>query len=75
MHYRPMNPRDELIKEINAFLKATGMSPSTFGYEAIGDRALIFTLNRGRDLKGGTIAKLRKYMAEERAKPRPKKAA
>lgn len=75
MHYCHMNPRDDLLKEIKAFLKETGMSPSSFGYEAIGDRALMFTLDRGRDLKGSTIAKIRQYMIDERAKPRPKKAA
>lgn len=72
---RPMNPRDELVKEIKAFLRETGMAPSTFGYKAVGDRALIITLDQGRDLKSNTIVRIRQFMAAERGKPRPKKAA
>ncbi len=72
---RAMNPREELIREIKAFLKETGMAPSTFGHEAIGDRALMISLAAGRDLKSATIVRIRQYMIRSRASPRPKKAA
>ena len=75
MHYWRMNPRDELVKEIKAFLKETGMAPSTFGEQAISDRALMIRLAAGRDLKAATIVRIRQYMERVRANPRPKKAA
>lgn len=75
MHYWGMSLRDDLIKEIKAFLKEADMSPSTFGEEAIGDRALMITLAKGRDLKIATVERIRKFIAAERAKPRSKKAA
>ena len=75
MHYCHMNPRDELVKEIKAFLKEMGMAPSTFGEQAINDRGLMIRLAAGRDLKALTIVRIRQYMDRVRAAPRPKKAA
>jgi len=72
-----MNTREKLLAEIDAFLADTGMSPTTFGAEATGDRALMITLRKGRDPKSATVDKIRAYIARHskaRRKPRPKAA-
>lgn len=63
-----MTTRTQILKEIETFLKETGIAPTTFGLEATGDRALMITLRKGRDLKTATVDKIRAYMAKERAK-------
>lgn len=73
-----MDMRSELMQEINAFLKRTGMSPTSFGTESIGDRTLMISLRRGRDLKLRTVEKIRAFMqayVPEEGKARQKKAA
>lgn len=63
-----MSTRDQILKEIQEFLFETGMSPSRFGEEAIGDRTLVGTLiKKKRDLKSVTIDKIRQHIAKERA--------
>ena len=61
-----MGTRAELIKEIEAFLEETGMPPTSFGINAVGDRALMISLKAGRDPKLATADKIRNYMAAER---------
>lgn len=73
-----MSTRDDILAEIEKFLKETGMSATKFGEDAIKDRALMLRLRtRGRDLKLATVDKIRAFMANERkkrARPPPKKA-
>ncbi len=57
-----MNLRTELIKEIEAFLKKTGMTPTRFSERSTGDRTLMISLDRGRDLKLSTVEKIRAFM-------------
>ena len=37
-----------LIRKIEVFLRRTGMHPTTFGREAVGDPRFVFDLRRGR---------------------------
>jgi hypothetical protein len=73
-----MSTREEILAEIEQFLKETGMSATKFGDRAISDRALMFRLRGGRDLKLATVDKIRAFMAKERkkrVKPTPPKKA
>lgn len=67
-----MSTRQKLLEEIEAFLKETGMAPTVFGEEAVGDRALIISLRKGRDLKLATMDRIRAFMAAKRAKRKPR---
>lgn len=62
--------KKEFLKEIQAFLKAQGMSPSTFGLKAMRDKSFVSdVMIEGRDVKTSTIEKVRKFMRDyERAK-------
>lgn len=74
---RSMSTRENLLREIEEFLKQTGMSPTTFGTKAVGDRALMISLRDGRDPKLSTVDKIRSFMAKERkarSLPNPKLA-
>lgn len=67
---RRMSTRKQLLKEIDEFLRETGMTPTKFS-EAVGDRTLMVTLRAGRDPKSAMLDKIRAVMAKERAKRRP----
>ncbi len=71
-----MSTRDELLREIDAFLKETGMAPTIFGRDAVKDRALMISLRKGRSPTLDTVDKIRAFMAKERKKlaKRPKAA-
>jgi hypothetical protein len=56
-----------LVDEIERFLGVTGMAPSDFGFQFMGDRNFVFELRRGRDLRFRTEQKLRGQMASYRA--------
>ena len=53
----------DLIREIDAFCEARGVSRSSFGMNALGDPSLYPTLTDGRELRSSTLAKIRIYMA------------
>lgn len=61
-----MSTRDELVREIEDFLDETGMTPTKFGVDATGDRALMITLRGGRDVTLATADKIRTFMVEQR---------
>lgn len=56
----PMHP--ELGQEIEAYLEATGMPPTTFAKNATGDPSCLNALIAGRELKQATLKKLRMFM-------------
>lgn len=68
-----MSTRQELIKEIEAFLKEMGTTRTAFGEKAMGDRTLMISLHAGRDPKSSTVDKIRAYMADERKKAAKRK--
>jgi predicted transcriptional regulator len=58
---------EDLLTEIEALLEKTGMSPSTFGNDAVGDRSFVFDLREGRDLRLSTVKKVRAFIAQQQA--------
>jgi predicted transcriptional regulator len=57
--------KKEFLKEIQAFLRAHRMQPSTFGLKAMNDKSFVTDLMiNGRDVKTSTIERVRKFMRE-----------
>lgn len=52
----------DLLDEIEAFLGATGMTASTFGLEAMGDKSFVYDLRRGREWRNATEVRAREQM-------------
>lgn len=65
--------KNELLHEVEAFLKDTGMSAGRFGELTVGDRAFVGTLRRGRDPMLRTVDRITKFIDAERAKMRRSK--
>jgi hypothetical protein len=61
---------DPILIEIEAYLSATGMSPTTFGQHTINDPALVIDLRRGRELRRATCQRIRAYIDEKTTKRR-----
>lgn len=59
------NPNSELIHEIEAWCARHGVSHRRFGSLAVNDTALMTTLQRGRELRRATEAKVRDLLAGE----------
>jgi hypothetical protein len=56
---------ESLIREIEAFCDAHGITPSAFGRRSIGDPALMISLKKkGRELLPRTERRIRAFMAE-----------
>jgi len=53
----------ELIQAIRAFLDRTGMKPTGFGRDALGDPNLLRQLGDGRELLPRTERRVRDFMA------------
>jgi len=56
-------PTAALLAKIEAFLRKTGMAPSAFGEQALGDPSLINNLRDGRELRHRTLLRVRSFMA------------
>ncbi len=54
--------REQFLKEIEAFLAASGMPKTTLGKQAMGDASFVSRLREGRDVKVGTIEHVRRWM-------------
>lgn len=52
-----------LLDEIEAFLKATGMSATAFGTKVLNDPPFVQQLRDGRDPKMSTAEKVRSFIA------------
>lgn len=69
-----MNPVDaQFLAEIAAFLAETGMKPTTFGRDMVGDPSFIADLEGGRSPSGRVMHKVRTKMivAREKAAKKP----
>ena len=56
-----------LLSTIERYLRRTGMKPTRFGREAIGDPRFVPDLRRGREPRPRTIARAVAYMAQQDA--------
>lgn len=52
------------VAQVEDFLKRTGIKPSEFGQQAVGDRAFITNLRRGRSPTLATVDKVLAFMGE-----------
>ena len=60
-----MDPIEELLKEIAAFIEAQGMTESDFGRRALGDPSFVGDVkNNGRCPSLKTAKRVRDFMAE-----------
>lgn len=62
-----MNLQQQFAAEVAAFLKKTGMKPTTFGREALGDPSFVPTLEQGRAPNLNTIERARAFMEQRRS--------
>jgi hypothetical protein len=51
-----------LLREIEPFLRRSGMAPTRFGREAVGDPRFVFDLRRGREPRGETERRVRHFL-------------
>lgn len=52
----------EILEQIEAYLAANRVSPSTFGRQAAGDPRLVFDLKQGRRPRKGTQERILRYL-------------
>lgn len=70
-----MTGAEDLLAEIEKFLRKHGMAPSTFGFKAVHDGKTVDRLRAGKTITMKTAAKIREYMRAYEAAPRLKKVA
>lgn len=64
---------EQLVAQIDAFLERTGMAPTRFGLETLGDGGLLKGLREGRSLSLKNAQKVMLFMEHHRptAEPTP----
>lgn len=51
-----------MLRDVERFLRRTGMTATRFGREAVGDQRLVFDLRRGRRLGPRLQARVRAFL-------------
>jgi len=59
-----MSIRDELLTDIERFLRTSGMDHTRFGKEALNDPSFVTRLRAGKDVRTGTVDRIRKFIAD-----------
>ena len=59
-----MNTRKTIVREVDAFLAASGTAKTNFGRRVLGDPRFVDRLRAGSDITTGTADKIRAYIAE-----------
>ena len=67
--------REQMIYEVEVFLKKTGISKSRFGIESVGNDKILEHMRAGKCPRSNTIDAMRLYMAEKRLEHAAKKKA
>ncbi len=62
--------REEFLREIEQFIALSGMPHTAFGKESIKDASFVARLRAGRDVKVGTIERVRNWMDANRHRVR-----
>ena len=57
-----MTARDQLLRDIDAFLARHAMPAATFGIQSMNDRAFLYRLRAGAQPRLDTAEKVRAYM-------------
>ena len=66
--------REDLLWEIEAFLRESGMGESYFGQAAVGNSKLVMRLREGRSIEIDTADRIKEFMRQRRD-PAPQAAA
>ena len=66
-----MSEHDRLVSEIERFLRRTGMTPTRFGIESVGDRAFMTRLKAGKGVTLDRVDKVRAFMRNFDFKKKP----
>jgi len=59
-----MRTTDLLLSEIDAFLKASGMTASAFGKAALNDPNFVGDLTKGREPKSRIVERVRSFIEQ-----------
>jgi hypothetical protein len=51
-----------LLREIEKYLGSTGMAPTRFGKESVGDPCFVFELRNGREPRGKTALRVLRFI-------------
>lgn len=63
-----MSLRETLLRDIDRFLKRTGMAETTFGRAVMNDGKLVGNIRAGREPRADTIDAIQRYMAKHAPK-------
>ena len=66
-----MTSKQALKEKIEKFLIRSGMSPTRFGIEALGDRTFMHRLNAGSDVRTDTVDKINRFIDGWKPDSRP----
>lgn len=66
LHAALNNETRILLFEVEAFLVRSGMSPSSFGREALKDPTFVFGLRKGQNFRPKTIDRVREFISRKR---------
>jgi homoserine dehydrogenase len=61
-----MSRREEFLAQIQRFLDATGMSPTAFGRDALGDPRFVFQVRDGRNPNTSLMDRAESFMRKYR---------
>lgn len=62
-------PTTEILLRIEAYCRATGLSVTRFGEQAVGDRTLVRRLRDGRSITVHTLDKIENFMRPNLREP------
>ena len=51
-----------VVRVVEKFLRSSGMAPTRFGRNAVGDPRLVFDMRKGRELRPETAARVLAYV-------------
>jgi hypothetical protein len=79
-HYRlPMNTKDHLLHDVEAFLSGRGMSATAFGLLSVNDGKFVARLRSGANMTLSTVDRVREFLAtthpDAHPRARPQDAA
>ena len=64
-----MSPSETFRRRIETYLKRTGMKPSVFGRQAVGDGNFVFDVRAGRMPSLRTVEAVENFMKANRTQP------
>ncbi len=62
-----MTQADTFLERVERFLESSGMTPTGFGREAVGDPKLVFELRDGREPRRKTRERILKFIEQASA--------